>query len=280
MIEQYQKPTPALGVYHDVPFGRYQQWDAWNPSRIKTLVQKSARALRYELDHGHESTPSMDLGRATHTLILEPDKFAERYAIYYGDGTRASKDFKAFAEDNAGKEIFKASEIDNALGMAAAINADPVAGPIIARQAQHEVSVVWQSSGLLCKGRIDRLEQDGSITDLKTCADPYPRKFGMSVVEFGYHLSVGAYRAGLRANGIQVPAVRFIAVQNKPPYEVVVYEVSAETLAFGHDEWTAGLQRVKQCLDTGIWPGYETQPVPFFLPEWAVPETQVTYEEN
>jgi hypothetical protein len=277
-ITPNSKPAPPPGIYRDVPFAEYEQWNAWNPSKIKTLLSKSPRALRYALDHGSASTAAMDTGKAAHMAILEPEKFADAYTVYEG-GRRQGKAWEDFQTANMDKEIIKADEYADLIGMNTAVNTDPVAGPLLAGDADHEVSIVWidPATGLLCKGRIDRLNRDGLIVDLKTTSDPYPHGFRHTFVKLAYHVSLAAYAEGLEEIDGNRHDVKIIAVQSAPPFEVIVYQPSRETVLTGSDMWRRGLDTVAECLRTGVWPGAETKAVPLDLPEWAVEQNQVTY---
>jgi hypothetical protein len=270
--------APEPGIYRDVPFAEYERWNAWNPSKIKTLLQKSPRALRYDLDHDKGSSAAMDTGKAAHMAILEPDRFMDTYVVFSG-ARRQGKAWDDFQAANEGKEVVKADEYYELLAMRHAVESDPVSGPIMAASADHEVSIVWidADTGLLCKGRLDRLEADNTITDLKTTADPYHRAFRNTFTRLLYHVSLAAYTDGLSALDRESPGTQIIAVQSAAPFEVVVYQPSRGTILEGYDQWKRGLKTIAECIRNGVWPGPETKPVPLDLPEWAFSESDVTY---
>lgn len=267
------REAPKPGIYRGVPFKEYKAWLAWNPSIVKVVLNKSPRAARYALDLGREETDPMRLGTALHTAILEPRKFEADYVVYR-DGIRRGKTWDAFEAAHADKVILNEKEYTDTLAMRDAVRADAVAGPLLSGPGEHELSVVWRhpQTGLLCKGRLDRLVGD-TYTDPKTCSDPYPFAFKYAILKYGYHISCGAYRQGLRENGRQMTRAILPAIQSAPPYEVVCHEIDHTALNIGEDDFDWGMGIVKACLDSGIWPGFATEPVQFVVPDYAITDT-------
>jgi hypothetical protein len=107
----------------------YSLIDAVNWSTLKWML-KSPAVYRYRLKQARTDTPALAMGRATHTLVFEPEKFRHEYAVWEG-GDRRGNAWKEFQEENAGKTIFKPQEIDTAMEMADAVRSHPLVRPYL-----------------------------------------------------------------------------------------------------------------------------------------------------
>ena len=150
-------------------FEEYRAIKAVNFSSLKSM-KKSPKQFKYDLEHGIADSTGKALGRATHTAVLEPEKFNEEYAIYDGE-RRAGADWKLFEKENAKKQILKRAEAEHCLRIAREVHANPVAAHYLSK-GQAEKTILWKDrvTGLDCKARIDFLsEVDGKLTivDLK-----------------------------------------------------------------------------------------------------------------
>lgn len=282
------------GIYHGVPFDEYARWDAWNPSSIKILLGDSPRAMHHTKLHGGlPSTESMDLGRAEHCCVLEPVRANETYAVMpefqnspnnctaKGDPSTSKATAwyqaacEAFAAQNPGKEIIGKADYDACMFMRDRVFAHPEAKRLLTDGiGQPEVSICWLDpiSGLKCKGRIDWLKMlSGVLVDLKTAANPQPWAFMSQAAKLMYHVSIGAYDAGLRVLGHTMNEHHFIVVGNKPWHDVVVYQMTDSSVRIGRTMWQSGLNRTAWCIKNDVWPGFSDEPIPFELPTWALP---------
>ncbi len=242
------------GIYHKMPRDLYDMIDALNPSRVKA-VRKSLKHFHHGLNNPKTQTPAMLIGSAMHTAILEPDEFARRYVLWNG-GHRRGGDWIAFRDANETYDILDADDYDACLAMRDAVMACPEAAALIAQCPHRESSLVWQDpwTGLLCKGRPD-LFGGKILPDFKTTADVSERKFTRIGGDLAYIVSVGAYADGLEFNGHPIDAAQFIAVESKPPFDVVIYAIPEEVLRKGREEWRDSLKRIKLAMDTNCWPG-------------------------
>lgn len=262
----------------------YDNIEAWNPSLIKIGISKSMKAMRYEMLNRRDPSTVMALGIACHVRILEgPEAFADRYAIGGPINPRTGEPYgnltKAYAEWEAeqNKPVLTLATAEAVEEIAEAVEAHPVAARLLAEPRNTEMTVLWQDQDEPCKGRIDAYTESGILLDLKTTTDPYPVAFQRSLVKYGHHISLAAYKRGLLKNCKTVRDILVIAVQAVAPYEVVVYRVAPETIAVGEQEWIRGVQMAANCKKTGVWPGYSNDIEPIDLPDWAVPESEVEY---
>lgn len=246
----------------------YADIQAVNWTTLKEM-RRSPLHYRHRLANPLTDSIRLALGRATHTAILEPDKFALEYAVYGGE-RRAGKEWEAFRAAHAGRTIIKTDEYETCLAMRDAIKRHAVASSILA-SGEAEKVIAWtdEATGLPCKGRIDWLTQ-WSITDLKSTADLDPLRFAATTARLGHHLQLAFYRRGLRAiTGLDYP-VQIVAVESSPPHDVAVFNVDDATLFAGDEEIGELLERVKACRESGNWPGRYPVETTLQLPSWAM----------
>ena len=262
-----------------IPFARYLQIDAVSWSSLKYLDQ-SPLHYKHNLDNPIKATPAMRLGRAAHTLALEPRLFASEFAVYEGD-RRAGQDWQAFAAANADRDILKASETGTARAIAAAVHAHPLLAGY-REGADYEVTVTWTDagSGIRCKARPDWLPPKVLI-DLKTSNTINELRFASHAEKLGYFNQLGHYVAGLEACGHPVEKVLLVAVEAKPPHDIAVFTVAESSIASARQEVSELLKRLRACRDSGRWPGrYESEQL-LERPEWATgSDLSITFDDN
>jgi hypothetical protein len=236
-------------------FAEYAALPRVNWSTLKA-AKRSPKHYQHRLAHPIDDTPRLGFGRAVHTAVLEPDRLALDYVVFFGE-RRAGKEWAAFCEQHPDQTILKRDEYESCLAVRDAVRAHPVAAALL-RSGEAEQTILWTDTetGIECKARIDWLGAAG-LVDLKTTADVDARLFG-------------ATAARLRANGIDVPA-KIIAVETEAPCDVAVFGIDDDVLYAGEVEVTTLLRRVAECRERDEWPGRYVGEEPLRLPAWAFP---------
>ncbi len=209
-----------------------------------------------------EDRPAYLVGRAAHTLILEGrQRFDEEYAVggpvnpktgnVYGSNT------KAFAEWSSaqGKPVLTDDQAALIEQMAAGVRSHEIAMHMLAT-GQAEGVVRAEYCGIACQIRIDWLNPDLGIVDLKTCDDL--TWFEADARRYGYVYQLAFYRAVL-AQVVRRPLpVHLIAVEKKEPFRCGVWQVSREVLGIAERDNETAIQRLIACEASNTWPtGYE-----------------------
>lgn len=265
--------TVEPGIYYGMPFDEYVAIDAVNSSSLKNMV---VSALNYNFKKGLADSPSksMDIGRVAHLGILEPEKYNNDYIVY--DGIRRGKEWESFKADNMGKEILNVSENERVNNMMQSASTHVAARKIIS-DCTSEVTVIFieQSSGILCKARIDCYDRAlRYFADLKTAREVEPWAFARQSASLYYHFQYAFYRIALHSVfGVWIP-VKCIAVQNNAPFDTVVFNVSTHTVDVGMKLVMESLTKLKECRESGDWPGISSDEVDLELPAWAVDEEE------
>lgn len=265
-----------------------ERTDAVNWSTLK-YIRESPKHYRYHLGHPREDTDALMRGRVTHTAVYEPEKL-KQYVVKprfhggmkdetaiangYDGGKQAKAEWEALSAA-AGRTIVPAEIYADALAMRDAIVDDPVAGPMVTGGYSEQL-ITWTESdtNIECRGRIDHL--NGRLSDLKTTRSNNPRAFASDVIRYGYHAQLAYYSSGLMHNGITVSAPpAIIAVENKAPYDVIVYVLTDAMLEAGRQLYRDCLFTLQNARFVDRWDGVSGGlPLNLEPPAWAMPEAE------
>ena len=278
------------GVYYDILFTEYLQWDAVSNSRLGLAARSAAH---YKQGFSGETSPALRLGSLTHCGVLEPLQLSNRYVVEpnfasmpenvdkrgersYSHATTFVKEARSqFAAANGRKLIVTQAEYDKVIGIATSLHKEQRVRELMTF-GDAEVSLFWLdlATGLPCKCRIDWLTvtTKRAIVDLKTCRDPL--RFESAIAEYGYHRQLAFYRRGVDALLGEVADAYLIAVETESPYCSRTAKVSESALRQGDDEISELLELVSECKSLDAWPGY-SNPSEWELPAWKTRETEL-----
>jgi exodeoxyribonuclease VIII len=269
-----------------IPFAEYQRlpgvsWSHLSPAATSWLNFRVRETTPFE------PSPTMVLGSAIHTAVLEPHLFNAEYVLWTGGSknSNAYKEFKAEAEFG-GQTVLSVTEWEQCMGAAEAVwkgTQGRMARKVLAR-AHREVTLRWTDpeTRVRCKARPDIVryarEKDGKIAplvlaDVKTTQSVEARKFGRIAADLAYHGKMAFARKGLRViHGSEPIAVKIIVVEQKPPHDVAVFTIPDYVLESGEylaDDLLAGLVRRRKLRR---YPGrYEEEQILDF-PNYALAE--------
>jgi len=198
------------------------------------------------------------LGRAAHVLILEGrGSFEARYAVGgpinpktgqpYGPRTKAYAEWAA----STGKEVLTDDEATLCARMNAGVGANQIASDLLAEGVPEGV-VRTEYCDIACQARLDWVNPQRGIVDLKTCDD-------LSYLEsdarrYGYAHQLAFYRALLaEVCGDRLPTY-LIAVEKKEPFRCGVWRMGEDVLALAEKENREAIERLKRCRETDTWP--------------------------
>lgn len=230
-----------------------------------------------------EPTAAFRLGSATHSAVLEPEKFATLYAQKPEGIDRRTKEGKAawesFSAQHAGKEFLDAEEWAQVSAMMTAVREHPLASQLLSDGAPE---LVWRSHGatIALQCRTDWFNSKGVelsegrpyVADLKTIetldSDAY-RSFEKSCFSYGYHRQVGFYLP-LLTEVLAKPVFDFffIVVEKQPPFGVAVFRLDDQAISVGQDETIDDLRRLKACVEKNEWPNVPSEITHLSLPKW------------
>ena len=214
-------------------------------------------------------TPAMLLGTLTHSCILEPDSFAEQFAVVSNRKTKKGKEEEAEAKEK-GMTAVTQSDMDLALNMRAAVFDDQEAKKLLQKGVAEKSW--WQDdekTGLTMKARTDWFTGD-TIVDLKTSrSGASPKEFAKAVANFSYHLQAQHY-----LNVCGAKRFIFLVVQSEYPFDTALYELDEDAMREGQRLCREGLNRIAECTLMDHWPHHSEQGIQqLSLPRWAFPPT-------
>lgn len=214
-------------------------------------------------------TAAFRFGSASHTRVLEPKTWSDRYAVRPEGIDRRTKDGKekyaAFEIEANGKTIIEAEEAAQVDKLAEAVLSHPIAGALL---NAGEPELTWRkgSGRMALQCRTDWFNADGCelsegrpyVVDLKTVESLDSDSFGnfeRAVFKWGYHRQAGFYLP-LITEILNKPIFDFffIAAEKSEPYGVAVYRLTDDAVARGQDETLTDLRGIKFCYETGEWP--------------------------
>jgi exodeoxyribonuclease VIII len=248
------------GIHDGVPMRDYLALPAIGSTHLGWLAV-SPLHYRWMSTRPPGRTDATDLGTMLHAAVLEPDTFSARYAMepdldeIGGAKPRATKAYReARAELEAGgRTVMKSSEWEKVNGMARSILRHSAAVKLFKKAPRREVTMLWDSDGILCRGRAD-LYGEGVHGDLKTTRNL--RRFSPHVVtSFGYYRQSGWYSHGAGLLGEPAAHTYYVAVENVPPYDCGVFAMDPDAVAAGRLEAEGLLERLRECLASDEWPG-------------------------
>jgi exodeoxyribonuclease VIII len=225
-------------------------------------------------------TPSMRLGSAVHSIILESDSFADKYAIEPERwptkaecGVSIEQQKADFGTLNADKTIITAEQYVLASSMRASVLTHPAA-KLLLSAGTPERTLLYDHplTGSPAKAKLDwdSVAQNGLIVDLKTASDASESEFAKSAVNYWYHVQAAWYMDAYEtATGEPAKGFVFIVVENTAPHLVAVYFATPEMIVLGRNTYEPILRRYEQCRQSATWPGYGDEIKPLTLPAWA-----------
>lgn len=238
---------------------------------------KSYDHYQWQKEHPLKETDALVFGKACHAAILEPEKFAERFAMIPDDLNRRTKEGKAAYEklqaDNPGKTLLHEEDYDTIARMMDKVHSHPKARALL--KGKKEKTFLWKDkeTGVICRTRPDVFCDDlKTIVDLKTCSDASTRSFSHDCAKFLYHIQHAFYLDGI--NTVQEELGQkfaydnfaFVCVEKTPPFGVKVYHLDEEAIKRGRELYQKGLNVFK---NPPKYRGYSTEVEELRLPVYA-----------
>lgn len=284
--------TPTVGVHPSLSFPDYHSWNAASNSRLSVLRRSPAHLLAYMQEP--VDTGTLQLGRACHSAILEPDDFTKRYVLAERCGATKKTDGKRcsnmgivvdgaqgwFCGVHASEglsapdvTILSPTDYERTLKVRDSVYAHRAA-KLLPQSGQRELSIAWndETTGQLCKARLDGHSPaiaGGVIVDIKTAKDASASVFERSIFSYGYHRQGALYLEGAKACGFAAEHFAIIAVEKEPPHAVAVYRLTEGALDAGAEQIRPLLARYAECVEKNEWPGYPDEVQDIALPSWA-----------
>lgn len=289
---QLDKPLPA-GLHRDIPFEQYLLHPGINATTLK-LFDRTPLHAKYALDHPRDETAALLNGHASHTAVLEPDKFDDLYACYpkaefvekYGhpNSNRYKAERDVWYAEHDGACILEDEQHKTALAIAKAVKRHPIAHDLFfGGRGINELTAIGtvqtQHGEFPAKARIDRLTEFRGrpvIADLKNCATKggvlNDRVVSRAIQTYGYHRQFAWHTGVLNQLRPADREVWLVFVEPDAPHDVACYQLGEESIELGRALNARALEQLARGRATGAWPGFSDQPLHVQCPDWAFTE--------
>lgn len=252
------------GVY-DITNEQYHASAGISRSKLM-LLNKSPYHFWYETISGlaqkQEATPSMNIGSAFHTMLLEPAKFQMEFAIAPKIDRRTKQgklDWEEFEKLSFGKIILTDEQFSKISKMVDLVSKHEIVTTLL-DEAVFEQSIYWtdKETGLQFKTRPD-IWSSKMVVDIKTTNNANLYSFSRSALEYGYYLQAGMAFEACKAIGRSFEMFVILACEKDEPHVPAVYIMKEEALNFGIEQFNTYKRRLKECIDSNKWEGYLVQ---------------------
>ncbi len=231
--KEYIKDDLIKKMYDDEYYYGELNKIALSSSSIKMLYD-SPKKYYYITKYGNKSSQGLRDGWLLHCLLLEPEKFHEQ--IFVDVQSKNTKKYKEAVEEYG--TVYTAKEKSDAERLADAILKNESALRLL-QDSQFEVPIIGEVMGMPFRGKADILSNNGSICDIKTCADI--KAFPYSAKKYGYDVQVYLY---CNLFGVQYFDFKFLVI-DKASLDVGIWDCSEEF-------YLSGEQKVRQGIDTYV----------------------------
>lgn len=243
-------------------------------SDVKTVYGKS---LLHWVGQEYKESPTLEMGKAVHSLILE----YEKQAVVRGPSDRRGNKWKEAKQqaEQKGKILLTERDYDTALEIAesALFNSEFLRSKISNKNFISEASIFTRckKTGMLIKCRPDGLiipESDkgkGEILDIKTTHDASPNGFQRELRKYNYDLQIAFYLHTMRCASLPCSEMYLVAIEKTPPYAVGVHVLSEIYIKHAEKRMIQTLEKMKhaevsQDFSTG-WPEINQVHLPAWL---------------
>lgn len=267
------KTITEPGVYSNIPLEDYHNNLALldGPSVSKSSLKNIFRSLKgspkqfwtlwaHNPDHVVlEPSDALNLGKATHALLLGDEVFAEKFAIRPAEfkdyRKQAAQDWKK-AVLESGKTPVTPDDIEKTRRIAEDAARDPmVQQGILNGSVERSMFLKDEKTGLWFKSRPDNLALDGFWADLKTTSSMDMAFIRRQAEDNGYFLQGAGVRMACRELGLPFETFVNVYVSTADTPDTQAIELDPADLDLGEDMIRAGLDQIATCMKSGIWPG-------------------------
>jgi hypothetical protein len=299
-------------IVDDLWFDDYLARPGISQSMLKTFDYDSGGCpalFKYQLgkQESRKETEALAHGRRYHKFLLEPDSFAESFAVYDTEiqgqllaeavaGGSKAREFSARLgtfirwqekQEALGKETISQRQSDELYAMRDSIMANSeVAEWFSWEGAKLEQSLFsgWKTFQKMedggqkaiefqLKARVD-INPAGSdaLLDVKTARTAHPDEFAKAAWKLGYHIQAAFYIDRARANGLDKKRFGFLAQDKFPPYLACIHWLGDDWIRYGRIRYTKILLDIADAVKRNDWPGYRSGEL--MPPSWAQTEIE------
>lgn len=269
-VLDYPKKTDN-GFVANMPEGQYHAHPAISKSGLDKVNQSPAH---YQVRDQFQPSNEMLIGTAIHLAILEPDRFESEYHFTTAEDRRQA-DYKEAVAEYGVERVLLPNDAKNIREIQKSSLAIPHIAALAHAEGWAEVSAFAEDpeTGVAVRCRYDRLAAAGFAVDLKKARNVFPHGFSNAIASYRYHVQVAFYSdIYYWITGERLSEFWLIAIEKKPPYTIVPYQLDDIAVEAGRLAYRKDLNTYAACLNSNEWPTYEPEEHLLTLPNWALAE--------
>lgn len=203
------------------------------------------------------------LGRAVHTLLLDPAEFERSFTTRPGAfdswRTKAAREWRA-EHVLAGYTVLEPAEMLLVKGMTEALRGHAIHRDGILDGAI-ELSMIWKDAktGVWLKSRPDAIPISAPMFgDIKCVADARRLAVQRSMNEYAYDMQMALGSIGYETViGREIEDFVLIFVESKRPFAVAVRPIDGERIKWAKLKLRHSIDTFARCWEEGRWPSYD-----------------------
>ena len=215
-----------------------------------------------------------NVGTATHTQYLEPDKFSSEISLEPTViGSKLKKENKLVLDGwkkdvlTTGKTPITQQQYQTIYNMYQELHYgdNGSAQGLLAADGETEISYFWKDPiyGFDCKCRVDKVFTDYTIppVDFKTTGQGANHENFVKIVGgLKYHWQAWFYLEGIKqVEGREYDKFLFLVQETTPPYAVAVYQLGYDAIFAAEQQIEPLRRQYAECLETDIWPSFNNE---------------------
>jgi len=221
-------------------------------------------------DYQEEEAKNLDFGTIAHALMLEGAHIAEvlDFPDYRKDKAKEARDLARAA----GKVPILKKDYENVVLMVEAGKLQLSEYPdVFPTPGTPERRITWKEDGVDCKAILDYVSDSLKvITDYKTRnGSANPDVISRTIFSEGWDIKAAFYIRAVKSIDSNVdPAFYYVCQETYPPYALSVNSLAPDALMIGEKKVMYALEKWRECMESGVWPGYPTDVCFATLPPW------------
>lgn len=182
------------------------------------------------------------------------------------------------ANDTGSRIVLSSKRASEMWAARAKVYANPLIAPFLANPVADEISLFWTcpETGVPRRGRIDRVAPRNVLIEIKKAACANSKWFGKQCDDLDYWDQGAEYMDAWEIITGEPARLFWIACEvDEPPYMNAIYECAGPGVDVGRAGRKEALLLWKKAMETGIFPGYQTQLEVLLPGKWKAREAGV-----
>lgn len=268
--------SPAL-ILHDLPAAEYHATPLLTSGGLRDFI-RSPQLYRDRMDGlipQQEDSDARKFGRVFHLAVLEPGKFNEGVVRKPEGMSFATKEGKAWRDENTGKEIISDKDATRVDSMMARM---PAEARTMLSSGVSEVTIRCDIAGIPAQCRPDHWDAPGNMMyDLKTINAI--EKVEREIWKWRYDIQVQFYRRMIEIATGRLPTARLVFAESVPPYRWRIVQLDVDLQMMADEAIETALAGIAACERAGKWEDPEELHLVASPPSWAIDDGDNNEEE-